>query len=138
MADKPKSNQDKLAKNSIPHIFNVYDITYVIFEHMGHTADLKNVSLTCRALNAAKTELFGGSSRILNSILMMLKGLYPANGFQRVSDALSSAKSLKVSRQLIAGAIPSISPKPLRDGWGIDGIDFLGQCHEIYEATGIP
>lgn len=145
MDDKTKTNQDKAAINSIPHIFNVYDITYVIFEHMGHTADLKNVSLTCRVLNAAvRHRLFRfmtlpGAAMGLRDPkhYNILKGLYPANGFQRVSDALSSARSLKVSRRLIASAIPFTAPQPLRDGWGLDDLEFLGQCHEIYEATGI-
>ncbi|KAK3949293.1 hypothetical protein QBC32DRAFT_316956 [Pseudoneurospora amorphoporcata] len=132
------------AKDKIPLIFEVHNVMYIIFDYLSDTADLKNVSLAFRALNeAVKHHLFRfmtlpGAAMGLRDPKRynILKGLDPANDFRRVSALLSDAQSLTVSRRFIASAAPFTAPRSLREDWGLDDIELMGQCHEIYVATG--
>ncbi|KAH7635683.1 hypothetical protein B0T09DRAFT_298434 [Sordaria sp. MPI-SDFR-AT-0083] len=135
---------DNLEDNT-PPIFDVHNVMYMIFDYLNDTTDLKNVSITCKALNrAVKDRLFrfmtlpGTAMGLRDPNYNMLKDLYPGGDSLRTSvfGLLSKAKSLTVSRRLIASATPFTAPNSLRKDWGIDDIELLGSCHEIYEATG--
>lgn len=125
----------------------IHDTAYLILDRLDDTADLKNVSLTCSSLRElAKHRLFrfmtlpGAAMGLRNPRhYNIAKGLDHDDAFRKVFGALSTARSLTVSRRVMASAIPLNAPIFLREEWGLERVfdEPMGQYPEIYEAAGI-
>lgn len=151
----PAINHD----DSTIRLFENEDVMFIVFGFMHGKTDLMNVSLSCHRLNrAVKANLFrfmtlpGIALGLHDPEYDVLRAHLPDNGenpghgngvitrsalMTRVLDSLAQTKSLSVSQRLIASAIPFTAPQFLREDWGLDDVEQLGQCHEIYRATAI-